>query len=88
MQVSPLEPLPDTEHAWLDPEHLIINGMGGAFLHPTHIFSGARISAKMATDTTFKKPHTYGSWSNVDLLNNPRSHALAVLMFTRNTKTS
>ena len=25
-----------------DPEHLIVNGLGGAFLHPTHVFSPAR----------------------------------------------
>jgi len=25
----------------LDPDHLICNGAGGAFLHPTHIFAGA-----------------------------------------------
>lgn len=24
-----------------DPEHLIVNGCGGAFLHPTHVFAGA-----------------------------------------------
>jgi hypothetical protein len=23
----------------LDPEHLIVNGLGGAFLHPTHCFA-------------------------------------------------
>lgn len=31
----------------LDPEHLIVQGLGGAFLHPTHIFSGAKLPAKM-----------------------------------------
>eukprot|EP00884_Botryococcus_braunii_P019296 jgi/Botrbrau1/604/Bobra.0161s0002.1 len=25
-----------------DPEHLIVNGLGGAFLHPTHVFAPAR----------------------------------------------
>ena len=25
-----------------DPEHLIVNGLGGAFLHPTHVFSPSR----------------------------------------------
>lgn len=28
----------------LDPEHLIVNGMGGAFLHPTHVFSYSRFA--------------------------------------------
>jgi hypothetical protein len=26
----------------LDPEHLIVNGLGGAFLHPTHCFAHGR----------------------------------------------
>lgn len=28
-----------------DPEHLICNGMGGAFMHPTHVFSYARFAS-------------------------------------------
>lgn len=28
-----------------DPEHLIVNGMGGAFMHPTHVFSYARFAS-------------------------------------------
>ncbi len=28
-------------HHTFDPEHLIVNGAGGAFLHPTHIFAPA-----------------------------------------------
>ncbi|GMH37404.1 hypothetical protein BSKO_05277 [Bryopsis sp. KO-2023] len=47
-QSTPLPPI-DAPHC-LDPEHLIINGMGGAFLHPTHVFSGARVSAKIGGD--------------------------------------
>jgi hypothetical protein len=27
------------QHTFMDPEHLIVNGMGGAFMHPTHVFS-------------------------------------------------
>ena len=27
-----------------DPDHYIVNGAGGAFLHPTHIFAAARFS--------------------------------------------
>jgi len=33
----------------IDPDHLIIQGTGGAFLHPTHVFSGAKIPLN-ATD--------------------------------------
>ncbi len=28
-----------------DPEHLIVNGLGGAFLHPTHVFSSSRFAS-------------------------------------------
>ena len=28
-----------------DPEHLIVQGMGGAFLHPTHVFAAARFGS-------------------------------------------
>ncbi|KXZ46777.1 hypothetical protein GPECTOR_40g511 [Gonium pectorale] len=28
-----------------DPEHLVVNGGGGAFLHPTHVFAGSRFPA-------------------------------------------
>ncbi|KAK9862826.1 hypothetical protein WJX84_007158 [Apatococcus fuscideae] len=28
-----------------DPEHLIVNGLGGAFLHPTHVFSASRFAS-------------------------------------------
>jgi hypothetical protein len=28
-----------------DPQHLVVNGGGGAFLHPTHVFAGARFPA-------------------------------------------
>jgi hypothetical protein len=28
-----------------DPEHLICNGSGGAFMHPTHVFSYARFAS-------------------------------------------
>ena len=31
----------DTTTPLLAPEHLIVNGLGGAFLHPTHTFAGA-----------------------------------------------
>jgi hypothetical protein len=31
-------------HHTFDPEHLICNGAGGAFLHPTHIFAPARFA--------------------------------------------
>lgn len=30
----------------LDPEHLVVNGGGGAFLHPTHVFAGCRFAPK------------------------------------------
>ena len=30
-----------------DPEHLIVNGLGGAFLHPTHVFSPSRFVSGM-----------------------------------------
>ncbi|KAG2491434.1 hypothetical protein HYH03_010220 [Edaphochlamys debaryana] len=29
----------------MDPEHLVVAGGGGAFLHPTHVFAGARFRA-------------------------------------------
>jgi hypothetical protein len=32
------------QHSFLDPEHLIVNGMGGAFMHPTHVFSYSRFA--------------------------------------------
>ncbi len=32
-----------------DPEHLIVNGLGGAFLHPTHVFSPSRFVSGMLT---------------------------------------
>lgn len=32
------------QHSFLDPEHLICNGMGGAFMHPTHVFSYSRFA--------------------------------------------
>lgn len=32
------------EASLLDPEHLIVNGCGGAFLHPTHVFSYSRFA--------------------------------------------
>lgn len=28
-----------------DPEHLVVSGGGGAFLHPTHVFAAARFPA-------------------------------------------
>lgn len=28
-----------------DPEHLVVNGLGGAFLHPTHVFAAARFAS-------------------------------------------
>lgn len=28
-----------------DPEHLVVNGLGGAFLHPTHVFASARFAS-------------------------------------------
>lgn len=28
-----------------DPEHLVVNGLGGAFLHPTHVFAPARFAS-------------------------------------------
>lgn len=28
-----------------DPEHLVVNGLGGAFLHPTHVFTSARFAS-------------------------------------------
>lgn len=31
-----------------DPEHLIVNGLGGAFLHPTHVFSPSRFVSGMS----------------------------------------
>ena len=31
-----------------DPEHLIVNGLGGAFLHPTHVFSPSRFVSGVA----------------------------------------
>ena len=36
----------------LDPEHLIIQGTGGAFLHPTHVFSGAKLPGQLVPDTS------------------------------------
>lgn len=39
----------------LDPEHLIVNGLGGAFLHPTHMFSGARFSGAMDTGNVWER---------------------------------
>jgi hypothetical protein len=32
------------QHSFMDPEHLIVNGMGGAFMHPTHVFSYSRFA--------------------------------------------
>jgi hypothetical protein len=32
------------QHTFMDPEHLIVNGMGGAFMHPTHVFSYSRFA--------------------------------------------
>jgi hypothetical protein len=32
------------QHCFSDPEHLIVNGMGGAFMHPTHVFSYSRFA--------------------------------------------
>lgn len=32
-----------------DPEHLIVNGLGGAFLHPTHVFSPSRFVSGLLT---------------------------------------
>ncbi|MEW5320472.1 MAG: hypothetical protein WDW38_011542 [Sanguina aurantia] len=47
-------------HHMHDPDHLICNGAGGAFLHPTHIFAPARFSlpldsAAEATASLYKK---------------------------------
>lgn len=44
MQAAGGVPLPLSQHPLLDPEHLICNGMGGAFLHPTHVFSYSRFA--------------------------------------------
>ena len=46
----------------LDPDHLICNGSGGAFLHPTHIFAGAAFgsapdAASEATAAIYSSVH-------------------------------
>ena len=53
---SGLDPSLPEESAYdvcsLDPEHLIIQGTGGAFLHPTHVFSGAKLPGQLIPDTS------------------------------------
>ena len=49
-----------------DPEHLIVNGLGGAFLHPTHVFSPSRFVSGMPAS-----PGVMGlalSWNQIRLL--------------------
>ena len=43
-----------------DPEHLIVNGLGGAFLHPTHVFAPARFASvpDPAADELFEQGHS------------------------------
>jgi hypothetical protein len=46
------------QQSLLDPEHLIVQGLGGAFLHPTHVFSYSRFAcledeAAAATAATY-----------------------------------
>ena len=40
-----LTPSPTANLHPFDPEHLIVNGLGGAFLHPTHVFAPARFAS-------------------------------------------
>lgn len=40
-----LAPSPTSNLHPFDPEHLIVNGLGGAFLHPTHVFAPARFAS-------------------------------------------
>ena len=49
-------------HPLLDPDHLICNGAGGAFLHPTHLFVGASFgsapdAASEATAALYSSVH-------------------------------
>ena len=39
-----------------DPEHLIVNGLGGAFLHPTHVFSPSRFVSGVLCCTFLLSP--------------------------------
>eukprot|EP00210_Caulerpa_lentillifera_P006894 g6591.t1 len=48
---------PDEEQKLLDPDHLIIQGTGGAFLHPTHVFCGAKLDAK-SSDVSCKAEYS------------------------------
>lgn len=43
-QLEDAAPSSATTAGWhpYDPEHLIVNGLGGAFLHPTHVFTPSR----------------------------------------------
>ena len=44
----------------LDPEHLICNGLGGAFLHPTHVFAPARFAPIAGRDADDAFVHSCG----------------------------
>ena len=44
----------------LDPEHLICNGLGGAFLHPTHVFAHARFAPIAGRDADDAFVHSSG----------------------------
>ena len=44
----------------LDPEHLICNGLGGAFLHPTHVFAHARFAPIPGRDADDAFVHSSG----------------------------
>ena len=44
----------------LDPEHLICNGLGGAFLHPTHVFAHARFAPIAGRDADDAFVHSNG----------------------------
>lgn len=48
---------PEQERKLLDPDHLIVQGTGGAFLHPTHVFCGAKLDAK-SSDRSIQREYT------------------------------
>lgn len=45
-----------------DPEHLIVNGLGGAFLHPTHVFSPSRFVSGVPCCTLLPVPTELTLW--------------------------
>lgn len=45
-----------------DPEHLVVCGMGGAFMHPTHVFTGAVFGASTDAVDGPAFVHRPGAW--------------------------